>query len=135
MKRRKSARRDPASPGSIFVVDDNATLVEFAARVLESAGYQVRYFCDPKAVLQALQKADPKPEVLVTDYDMEGMNGLELIISSHRIHPRLKTVILSGTVDFSMTSTHPARVHRFLGKPYEPAQLKNVVAELLTASS
>ncbi len=133
MKKRKPAHPDPASAAAIFVVDDDVMLVEFAALVLESAGYQVRHFCDPKAVLEALQTADPKPAVLVTDYDMKGMNGLELIVSSHRIHPTLKTVMLSGTVDFSTTPTHPARVNRFLGKPYEPAQLKNLVAELLAA--
>ncbi len=108
-------------------------LVEFAALVLESAGYQVRHFCDPEGRLGGAANGRPKPAVLVTDYDMKGMNGLELIVSSHRIHPTLKTVMLSGTVDFSTTPTHPARVNRFLGKPYEPAQLKNLVAELLAA--
>jgi len=69
--------------------------------------------------------------VLVTDYEMGEMNGLELIQSSHEIHPALKTVLVSGTVDSSITLSHAAKVHRFLGKPYEPAQLQKAVAELM----
>jgi FixJ family two-component response regulator len=131
MKKRKSIRVKPAPGRPVFVVDDNAMLVEFAATVLKAAGYAVKPFLDPKAVLAALHDANPKPAVLVTDYEMEEMNGLELIQSSHKIHPALKTVLLSGTVDSSITLTHGAKVHRFLGKPYEPAQLQKAVGELM----
>ncbi len=131
MNKRKSARLDLAPGGAVFVVDDNAMLVEFATAVLEAAGHTVRYFCDPAAALRAMHEANPKPAVLVTDYEMGQMNGLELILSSHKIHPTLKTVLVSGTVDDSITLSHPAKVHRFLGKPYEPAQLQSIVAELM----
>jgi DNA-binding NtrC family response regulator len=126
------AERRAASPaGLVFVVDDNELLVEFAATVLESAGFDVKRFHNPQEVLKAIQDGESKPGLLVTDYDMKEMNGLELIVTCHQIHPTLKTVLLSGTIDGSLASMHPARVHRFLAKPYQPAQLKTVVAELL----
>ena len=131
MKKRKSVHRTPTLPGPVFVVDDNPVLSELAAAVLGSAGHEVRHFTDPKAVIEALNEADPKPTFLVTDYEMGEMNGLELIRSLHKVHPSLKTLLLSGSVDSSMVSLHPGEVHRFLGKPYEPAELKNLVAELL----
>jgi DNA-binding NtrC family response regulator len=131
MKKRKSDVQNQAHKGMIFVVDDNATLVEFATAVLEASGYSVNGFCDPKAALRAMNETNPKPVVLVTDYEMGEMNGLELIQSSHEIHPALKTVLVSGTVDSSITLSHAAKVHRFLGKPYEPAQLQKAVAELM----
>jgi FixJ family two-component response regulator len=113
------------------VVDDNAMLVEFAATFLQAAGYAVKPFSNPKAVLAAMRDSKPKPVVLVTDYEMAEMNGLDLIRSSLKIHPALKTVLVSGTVDGSITLTHTAKVHCFLGKPYEPAQSKKAVAELM----
>jgi FixJ family two-component response regulator len=131
MKKRKSVSAKPVPRGLVFVVDDNALLVEFAATVLEAAGYTVQHFVKPKAVVAAIRDAKPKPAVLVTDYEMAEMNGLELIQSSHEIHPALKTVLVSGTVDSSITLSHAAKVHRFLGKPYEPAQLQKAVAELM----
>jgi DNA-binding NtrC family response regulator len=131
MTRRKPAPTARSGRDSIFVVDDNTLLGEFAAAVLEAAGFKVEQFTDPRAVLRAIQEADPKPAVLVTDYDMGPMNGLELILSSHKVHPALKTVLLSGTMDDSIMETHPAKVNRFLGKPYEPLQLQKAVADLI----
>jgi DNA-binding NtrC family response regulator len=131
MKKRKSARLAPSSKGAVFIVDDDALLVEFATAVLEAVGYTVKHFSDPKDVLRAIHKANPKPAVLITDYEMGEINGLELILSSHKIHPSLKTLLLSGTVDSSISLNHAAKVHRFLGKPYDPAQLRKIVAELM----
>jgi DNA-binding NtrC family response regulator len=120
-----------AGAGLIFVVDDNATLGEFAKIVLKGDGYSVQSFTDPTHVLQAMAAAEPKPVALVTDYDMGHMNGLELIVSSHKIHPGLKTVLLSGTINGEFISQHPARVDRFLGKPYQATELKTIVGQLL----
>jgi CheY-like chemotaxis protein len=131
MNERDSGPAEPVPRGPVFIVDDNAMLVEFAATVLEAAGYTVKQFADPQAVLRAIRQAAPKPAVLVTDYEMGEMNGLELIKASHEIDPSLKTVLVSGTVDGSIAERHPANVDRFLGKPYEPAQLQAVVAELM----
>lgn len=131
MRRTRTTRHARGPSGLIFIVDDNVLLVEYAGAVLKGEGYEVKFFTDPKAVLKAIKEANPKPVALVTDYDMGEMNGLDLIVSSHRIHPSLKTVLLSGTIDRAFIAQHPARVHRFLGKPYQPAQLKSMVGELL----
>lgn len=131
MKTSQSAGLDPAPAGLVFVVDDNPMLVEFASAVLESAGYKVLQFSDPKEALRAIREANPKPAVLVTDYEMGEMTGLQLIQFSHEIHPALKTLMLSGTVDASIIVTKVAEVHRFLGKPYQAAELQKAVAELM----
>ena len=121
------------SPSLIFVVDDSAMLVEFAAMVLQSAGYVVKQFTEPGLLLKALGESAPRPALLVTDYDMgaHSMNGLDLILNCHKIHPSMKTILASGTVDGSVTLHHAAKVDRFLCKPYPPAQLKAMVADLL----
>jgi CheY-like chemotaxis protein len=121
------------SQSLVFVVDDSAMLVEFAAMVLESAGYAVKQFTEPGNLLKALGESARRPALLVTDYDMgpHAMNGLDLIVHCHEIHPSMKAILASGTVDGSVTLHHPARVDRFLSKPYPPAQLKAMVADLL----
>jgi DNA-binding NtrC family response regulator len=131
MSQAKTTRPATGPSGLIFVVDDNALLGDLAQMVLQGEGYAVQSFTDPKAVLKAMKEANPKPVALVTDYEMGEMNGLELIVSSHKIHPSLKTVLLSGTIDGAFIANHPAKVNRFLGKPYLPAQLKSMVGELL----
>jgi len=133
MSRAKITPKASKPSGLIFIVDDNALLGELAGSVLKEEGYTVQSFTDPKDVLKAMREADPKPVALVTDYEMGEMNGLELIVSSHKIHPPLKTLLLSGTIDGAFVASHPAKVNRFLGKPYLPAQLKSMVGELLQA--
>jgi DNA-binding NtrC family response regulator len=121
------------SPILIYVADDSAMLVEFAATVLQSGGYEVKQFTDPAILLKTLGESGRPPALLVTDYDMgpRAMNGLDLIVNCHKLHPAMKTILASGTVDGSVTLHHPAKVDRFLAKPYPPAQLKAMVAELL----
>jgi CheY-like chemotaxis protein len=133
MSQVKNTRQDSGPAGLIFIVDDDALLAELAGTVLKAEGYAVQSFTDPKDVLKAMQAADPKPVALVTDYEMGAMNGLDLIVSLHKIYPPLKTVLLSGTIDGSFIANHPAKVNKFLGKPYLPAQLKSMVGELLRA--
>ena len=115
----------------IFVVDDNKLLIEFATTVLESNGYTVKPFSDPRDLLKVLRETSPPPALLVTDYDMDGMNGLDLIVTAQQLLPNLKTLLISGTVDASIAASHPARVGSFLEKPYKPNQLKAIVAQLL----
>ncbi len=82
--------------------------------------------------MKAIQDANPKPAALITDYDMGEMNGLELIDCSHKVHPALRTVLLSGTIDGAcFVANHPTKVNRFLVKPYLPDQLKTTLEEAL----
>jgi DNA-binding NtrC family response regulator len=133
MKNRILFAQEPAPKGAVFVVDDNVMLVDLACKALQAAGFAVQSFCDPREALRAMQQADPKPAVLVTDYEMTGMNGLELIQAMQSVRPGLKTLLLSGTVDETIILTKKVTVHRFIGKPYKPAQLQKAVAELMGA--
>lgn len=128
-----SSPSKPGQRGTVFVVDDHPALVEFACATLQAAGYAVESFNDPKEVLQAMETGCAKPAVLVTDYEMGDINGLQLIETLQKTHPGLKTVLLSGTVDSSVTQRHPGRVDRFLSKPYQGAQLRELVDELVRA--
>ena len=119
------------SPPLIFVVDDNPDLTLMAEMVLSAEGYNCKLFCDPKQVLKTFEKSPIRPDLLLTDYDMGSMNGLELIEHCRRDLPKLKTIMLSGTVEASTVLRHPVKVNEFLSKPYQPKQLVALVKSLL----
>jgi DNA-binding NtrC family response regulator len=123
------------SDALIFVVDDKEVLVQFAEAVLQSAGYEVRSFTDPEQTLLAMKESGVKPDLLVTDYDMGGMNGLELIAASCEAHPALKTIMLSGTISESFVNQSDVAVDRFMAKPYQPPKLIGMVADVLRTES
>jgi CheY-like chemotaxis protein len=115
----------------IFVVDDEPMLLELAAVILEPQGYKVKVFRDPEIALQAFNSAKPRPDLLITDYAMHTMNGMELIEHFRRIEPRQKILLVSGTVGEDIFQNSPAKPDRFLAKPYQAHQLTNMVRSMV----
>lgn len=126
-----SAKPAPNTPPLIFVVDDNPDLTEMAEIVLSAEGYRCQLFGDPKEVLEALDNSPARPDLLLTDFDMGSMNGLELIEHCRRAMPGLKAILVSGTVEASTALRHPVRINHFLSKPYNPKELIALVKSLL----
>jgi DNA-binding NarL/FixJ family response regulator len=59
-----------------------------------------------------------KPLVVVTDYAMGEMNGLDLVRECRRANPKQKVIMVSGTVDENIYAGLPQKPDRFMVKPY-----------------
>lgn len=124
----KKMSGQPSGP-RIFVVDDEPLLLEMAAKIL--GRYQVQTFSDPEKALAAYCSAQLPPDLVITDFAMHKMDGLDLIRECRRLHPKQKIVLLSGTVDETVYHGTGVRPDRFLEKPYKPGELAEVVQEIL----
>jgi CheY-like chemotaxis protein len=118
-------------PSLIYVVDDEALLLEMAERALRNEGYALKKFQDPEAAFKAFAQEPNKPALLVTDYAMSPINGFELSARCKTAHPPLKILMVSGTVDSHFVEQAPVAVDEFIPKPYEPAHLARTVRSLL----
>src|SRR5688572_9096394 len=87
-----SSKSAPNTPPLIFIVDDNPDLTQMADIVLSSEGYRCQLFGDPQQVLHVFKTSTVRPDLLLTDYDMGSMNGLDLIGLCRRDSPDLKAV-------------------------------------------
>lgn len=119
------------SPATIFVVDDEQMLLDLAEMILKPAGFQVRLFKDPQQALQEYAAVPSTPDVLVTDYAMPQMNGMDLIRECKRLNPKQKTILLSGTVDESIYTRSDVKPDHFLAKPYQIGKLVDVIHLLI----
>ena len=128
MSQSKSSN-NPEPPVTIFVVDDEQMLLDLAAAVLQPLGFDVRTFSDPRKALKAF--LDARPEVLVTDYAMDGMNGLELVRECRHVNPKQKIIMLSGTVDEHIYANLPQKPDRFLVKPYPVHEFIEAIREMV----
>jgi len=126
----KSSKADDA-PATIFVVDDEPMLLDLAATILQPLGFNVRTFRDPKLALAEYPAA--MPSVVVTDYAMGGMNGLDLVRECRRINPRQKIILLSGTVDENIYANERSKPDRFLAKPYQIRDFVEMIQALAAA--
>ena len=118
-------------PQLIYIVDDEPLLSGLAEASLQPGGYQIKQFQDPELALKSFLQADPKPDLLLTDYAMGKMNGLELIQKCQEVKPDLRAVLISGTAGADILLNASAKVDRFLGKPYQPATLLALARAIL----
>jgi CheY-like chemotaxis protein len=113
---------------TIFVVDDEPMLLDLAAAILQPLGFEVRIFRDPKTALKEFTAA--QPSLLVTDYAMGEMNGLDLVRECRRVRPSQKIMLVSGTVDENIYADSAAKPDRFLAKPYQVRDFVEAVSTL-----
>jgi len=116
------------SSATIFVVDDEPMLLNLAVAILQPLGYDVRTFCDPTLALVEFPAANPA--VIVTDYAMGAMSGMDLIRECRRIRPQQKILLVSGTVDESIFAGVADKPDVFLAKPYQVHELIELVKTL-----
>ena len=126
-----AAKSQNADPPTVFVVDDEPMLLELAEAILNPLGYRVRTFRDPELALKEFSIA--RPDVVITDYAMGRMNGMDLIRECRRLNPRQKMILLSGTVDEHVFANAPVKPDQFLTKPYQIQDLAEHVRSLIAA--
>jgi len=124
-----AAKSNKNNQPMVFVVDDEPMLLELAEAILKPLGYQVRTFRDPELALKEFPAA--APAVVITDYAMGRMNGMDLIRECRRLNPRQKMILLSGTVDEHVFAEAPVKPDQFLTKPYQIQELADHVRSLI----
>jgi CheY-like chemotaxis protein len=114
---------------SILIVDDEAHVIRVLRLVLEREGYQVEGAADGAEALEKMRMR--RPEVMVTDIQMDGMDGRALCHATRERYPDDPFLILVMT---SMTGSGEREWVRnlknveFLEKPLSPRQLSTRLA-------
>jgi two-component system response regulator GlrR len=114
----------------ILLVDDDKDLLHLISMRLGAAGYAVTTAPSGEAALAALSTT--RPELVVTDLRMQGMDGMALFDAIHREAPALPVVILTahGTIPEAVAATRRG-VFGFLTKPFDAKVLLETVADAL----
>nr|WP_325343862.1 ATP-binding protein [Xylophilus sp.] len=82
----------------VMYVDDDEALVFLVQRLLRRRGYTVSGFSDPHAAADALRAAPADYDLLVTDYNMPGYSGIDLLRAAHAIRADLPVALASGYI-------------------------------------
>lgn len=117
----------------IYVVDDEPMVGDVVQAILKMGGYRSTCFQEPLQALQSLTDASPKPDLLLTDFQMPQMTGRELIQRCKEIQPGLKTILYSGNVQEETVSLYRIKPDRFLRKPFTPKTLIDLVNSVVAA--
>lgn len=116
------------APPVVICVDDEPDIAAAVARVLRLDGYEVIACSSPAQALAVL--GSRAVAVLVSDYEMPEMTGVELAIRARRMQPETVRMLLTGhgTLDTALEGINVGEVFRFMSKPFDPATLRREVA-------
>ncbi|GAB4213077.1 MAG: hypothetical protein Fur007_06570 [Rhodoferax sp.] len=91
----------PAARGAgqhVMYVDDDEALVFLVQRALKRQGFVVSTYTDPHAALAAMRQPECVCDLLITDFNMPGFSGVELLRAVQTLRPDLPTALASGYV-------------------------------------
>lgn len=79
---------------TVLFVDDHQVLANLSCEILAMQGYRAVSAYDGQDALRKIEQDNF--DVLVTDFRMEGMNGVELARKVHENHPAVPVIIITG---------------------------------------
>jgi CheY-like chemotaxis protein len=116
----------------VLYLDDEETLAELGKRRLQGIGYRVTSYTDPTAALAALRGTADRFDVVVTDYWMPHMTGIDFAREARAIRPDLPVMLLTGHMDdLPEDIIRDAGVSRVVRKPLTVEELGEAVRATL----
>ncbi|MBI2878618.1 MAG: sigma-54-dependent Fis family transcriptional regulator [Candidatus Rokubacteria bacterium] len=114
----------------ILIVDDEPEMVESCQRILGRAGYRCLTTTDPREALALLETE--RPDLLLTDLKMPGVDGMELLRHARRADPHIPVVILTAfaTIESAVAAVKEGAFD-YLPKPFSMDQLTVAVERAL----
>jgi putative nucleotidyltransferase with HDIG domain len=113
----------------VLVVDDDRLTLAQMSDALREAGYPTTCFRDPRAALRAL--VDEQPVVIVSDYRMPEMDGVEFLSKARERLPHAARVLCTSANDFGVArdAVNSGEVYRIIPKPWRAKELIDGVAD------
>ena len=125
--------RTASEPCTVLVAEDEILVLSLLADALEEEGFKVVAAENGAEALQALEAVEREGghvDVLFTDVNMPGIDGLELARRIRALKPDMPIIYASGRTG-SLESADCVSGGRFLPKPYVPSQACAEVASAL----
>lgn len=115
----------------IIVIDDEKIVGDMAKMSLEQDGYEVETFLNADPALARL--GEEKFDVVVTDYKMKGIDGMEVLRTVKKLYPETKVIMITAfaNLDAAIEALR-GDVHDFFPKPVKIKDLKASIERALT---
>lgn len=114
----------------IMVIDDEKIVCDMAKMSLEQEGYEVETFLNAEPALKRLE--EQKCDIVVTDYKMKGIDGMEVLRTVRRLYPATKVIMITAfaNLDAAIEALR-SDVHDFFPKPVKIKELKASIQRAL----
>jgi CheY-like chemotaxis protein len=114
--------------GKILVVDDNDFIRIAVSKMLSRLGYEVSSADSGENGLSIFHKN--KFDIVLSDYEMPGMDGVTFADSVKKRSPRTRVVIMTGAGKESVFSRKSTAVDKVVSKPFTLAEIDEAIQNL-----
>jgi DNA-binding NtrC family response regulator len=114
-----------------LLLDDEINVLHAMRRVLRSCfsgdDLRIEIFTDPEQAL--LRAGEVAFDIVISDYRMPGMNGVDFLSMVKGIQPDAVRLLLSASTEFEtvMSAVNRAEVFRYIAKPWQPEDIKTAL--------
>ncbi len=117
---------------TVLYIDDDGIVLNAIVHLLGQFGISVHGYSDLTAALQYIEDSSNHVELLVTDYNMPGVSGLEFAKQVHEVRPALPIVVTSGYIDDELSShAEEAGIVALLPKPFSAKDFLDLLKKLV----
>lgn len=116
---------------TILFVEDDLDQLELIPRVLSQLGYSVVACQNARQARRRLEEDDATYDLVITDYDMPKMTGLQLAENISSTHPTLPVIVVTGRKAPEGMSSHVRNIKKLVRKPYNKLSISVAIREVL----
>jgi len=118
--------------GKIWIIEDDRTIREAIEVILNKDGHVTRAF---RTAEEALDRPETDPDLVITDYKLPGIDGIELVKKLKARSSNLESIVITafGSIDLAVDAIKQG-ASDFLTKPFSPDELMLKVQQLSTLS-
>ncbi|MFO7717441.1 MAG: PAS domain S-box protein [Desulfohalobium sp.] len=117
----------------VLFVEDDEDQIATIPRVLEQLGYTVQAESDATQALDAFRQAPEHFDVVITDFDMPEVNGLELAQQIRNLAPRTPVILVSGRETAVHALGRADNICKLVRKPYNRLSLSQAIREAMAS--
>ncbi|HYX34471.1 MAG TPA: response regulator [Oligoflexus sp.] len=120
--------------GRVLLLDDDREILEICSEILTVQGFETSLFEDPQESIQALV-AGQQTDVIITDFRMPAMNGLQFLEQVTRHHIRKPVIMFTGVADKELAiKALNAGCYALLEKPVRNQELVHYTEQAMISS-
>lgn len=119
----------------ILVVDDEPAVLSIARRYLELLGYTVDQHTEPHKAIEAFSNHPETYHLVITDYSMPGMNGIDLAQQIHGIRKDMPVILCTGFGGaLNEAAVQLVGIAQLIHKPYQKEAFAESISKALAAA-
>ena len=118
----------------ILIVDDDKDVLDSMKLILKNNLLHksfIKTAMDSKKAIAEIERQEY--DVIVSDYKMPGMNGIDLLAWVKKKHPKTTRILITGypSIDVAREAINKANVHYYIEKPWDNDELRHTVYEAM----